>query len=121
MVTTHTPPKDLEVTLLALGIGYGLYGDRSGNVGRICDNCLTGVNTLAPRRVYLDDSTPEGITVFNRYEDTRVGVAVYAAFDPFCQTWLVREVFDVKTGAGTGRFFLSGAELVGIGLAVDVC
>lgn len=131
----HTPPSNIEVTLLALGRGYGLYGDRNGNVGRLCDNCITAVKTLAPVRIYIDnpnteiigglpfvfpESVPEDkFFTFDRYKDPELGIGVYAAFDRGTRTWYVREVLDgIKP---TGRFFFTLPELPVINFEGVVC
>lgn len=136
MTNKHTPPKDLELTLLALGTGYGLCGDRKGIVRRICAKCITATKLVNPVRVYIDNFTPELIhgnlfvlsediprdelVVFSRYRDTGLDLGVWAAFDPASRKWYVREIAD-ETGEPSGRFFFTGVELPIFDFTESVC
>lgn len=118
--TTHKPTK--EITLLALGDRYGLYGDACGNVGRVCEKCIRAVKTLEPKRVYLEESGISGFLVagikvevsgdipedkliaFGDVFDKATGLALRAAFDKASKIWYVRELRNTD-GTPSGRFF----------------
>lgn len=117
----HTPPRNCEVTLLALGDGYGLYGDKTGRIGRICSHCLTAVKVRQPMRIYLEDETEQAdffgfpvevsadvpkdtVIATQNYKDDPTGLGVRAAFDTASGTWYVQELRD-NLGRPTGRFF----------------
>lgn len=120
----HAPPMGTEITILALGERFSLYGDNAGHVGRICSKCLAKVKAHNPMRVYIEDADfdlfgfavalstdvpTDTVLAFELKGDREAGLAVYASFDPVKAVWYVREILD-GCGKPTGRFFGTAAE-----------